>query len=246
MNKIKVGAVSYLNTKPLLYGFKQSNILQQIDLIEDYPSKIAAMLLNNEIDLGLVPVAIINHLNEYHIVSDYCIGSINEVVSVALFSEQPIEKITHVYLDYQSRTSVNLTRILLKHFWKQEVEFIHATENYIEQINGTTAGLIIGDRALESLSKFQYQYDLSKAWKEHTGLPFVFAAWVANKKMSSEFIHSFNNANSMGIEKIDDVIASLDFHSYDLKKYFTQNISYTMDDEKRKGLALFLKMMQDL
>ena len=246
MNKIKVGAVSYLNTKPLLYGIKQSTILQQIDLIEDYPSRIAAMLLNNDIDLGLVPVAIINDLKEYYIVSNYCISADDEVASVALFSEQPIEKITRVYLDYQSRTSVNLTKILFKHFWKQDIEFIHAPENYIEHIKGTTAGLIIGDRALESIHQFNYQYDLAKAWKIHTGLPFVFAAWVANKHLPADFVSSFNDANSIGIKKIEDVIATLDFHSYNLKKYFTQNISYALDDDKRKGMNLFLQLVKEL
>lgn len=246
MNKIKVGAVSYLNTKPLLYGFKQTGILNNIDLIEDYPSKIAAMLLNDEIDVGLVPVAVIKNLKKHFIVSDYCIASDNEVASVAIFSNQPLEEITHVLLDYQSRTSVNLTKILFKHFWKKDIEFIDASENYINEINGTTAGLIIGDRALDAIEHFTFQYDLAKAWKSFTGLPFVFAVWVANKNLSEEFIHQFNYANSLGLEKIEEVIQELDYKNYDLKKYFNQNISYVLDDEKRKGLEMFLKLMEDL
>ena len=246
MNKIKVGAVSYLNTKPLLYGFKQTGILNNIDLVEDYPSKIAAMLLNDEIDVGLVPVAVIKNLKKHFIVSDYCIASDNEVASVAIFSNQPLEEITHVLLDYQSRTSVNLTKILFKHFWKKDIEFIDASENYINEINGTTAGLIIGDRALDAIEHFTFQYDLAKAWKSFTGLPFVFAVWVANKNLSEEFIHQFNYANSLGLEKIEEVIQELDYKNYDLKKYFNQNISYVLDDEKRKGLEMFLKLMEDL
>lgn len=238
--------MSYLNTKPLLYGFKQTGILNNIDLIEDYPSKIAAMLLNDEIDVGLVPVAVIKNLKKHFIVSDYCIASDNEVASVAIFSNQPLEEITHVLLDYQSRTSVNLTKILFKHFWKKDIEFIDASENYINEINGTTAGLIIGDRALDAIEHFTFQYDLSKAWKSFTGLPFVFAVWVANKNLSEEFIHQFNYANSLGLEKIEEVIQELDYKNYDLKKYFNQNISYVLDDEKRKGLEMFLKLMEDL
>lgn len=238
--------MSYLNTKPLLYGFKQTGILNNIDLIEDYPSKIAAMLLNDEIDVGLVPVAVIKNLKKHFIVSDYCIASDNEVASVAIFSNQPLEEITHVLLDYQSRTSVNLTKILFKHFWKKDIEFIDASENYINEINGTTAGLIIGDRALDAIEHFTFQYDLAKAWKSFTGLPFVFAVWVANKNLSEEFIHQFNYANSLGLEKIEEVIQELDYKNYDLKKYFNQNISYVLDDEKRKGLEMFLKLMEDL
>ena len=75
MKKIKVGAVSYLNTKPLLYGIEHSaELMQQIELVTDYPSKIARQLLNDEIDVGLVPVAVIPQMKEYYIVSDYCIG----------------------------------------------------------------------------------------------------------------------------------------------------------------------------
>ena len=85
VEKIKVGAVSYLNTKPLLYGIKRSGVLDKIDLIEQYPSSIAAMLLENKIDVGLVPVAIIPKLKEAFIVTDICIGANDAVASVCLF-----------------------------------------------------------------------------------------------------------------------------------------------------------------
>src|ERR1700704_692385 len=88
--KIKVGVVNYLNTKPLLYGLQQSPISERIELIEDHPARLADLLMNNEIDLGLIPVATIPNLSEYHIVGDYCIGSEGEVASVCLFSEVPM------------------------------------------------------------------------------------------------------------------------------------------------------------
>jgi len=118
MRKIKVGAVSYLNTKPLIYGFQQGMMNNEIELIEDYPSSIAGMLLDNVIDVGLVPVAIIPRLKEHHIIGDYCIGTSGEVASVCLFSDVPIEQAEEVLLDYQSRTSVRLAKILLKEYWK--------------------------------------------------------------------------------------------------------------------------------
>ncbi len=246
MNKIKVGAVSYLNTLPLLYGFTKTGILNNIELVEDYPARIATMLLNDNIDLGLVPVTVIKSLQEHYIVSNYCIAADDEVASVAIFSNKPLEEITHVFLDYQSSTSVNLTKILFKHFWKKEVEFIDASENYINEIDGSTAGLIIGDRALDAIEHFTFQYDIAKAWKSLTGLPFVFAAWVANKTLPTNFIEQFNIANAIGLNKIEEVIEQIEYKNYDLKKYFTQNISYVLDDEKRKGLALFLKLTDDL
>ena len=171
----RIGAVSYLNTRPLLLGIEQESFLKSIDLVKSYPANIAQDLLSGKIDIGLVPVAILPQLSDPHIVSNYVIGANGAVASVALFSEVPIDEIKSIYLDYQSRTSVQLLKILLSQFWKKEVEFISATEGYIAQISGTTAGVIIGDRALENLSKYPYVYDLGLAWKQHTGLPFVFA-----------------------------------------------------------------------
>jgi chorismate dehydratase len=118
--KIKVAAVNYLNTKPLLYGIKNHPVFKQIELTEDYPAKIADMLLSGTVDLALVPVVIIPKMKEHYIVSDFCIGSNGAVASVCLFSEVVMENIEKVYLDYQSRTSVMLAKILLKEYWKKD------------------------------------------------------------------------------------------------------------------------------
>jgi len=239
--KIRVGAVSYLNTKPLLYGIEHSPVINEIELKIDYPSRIATMLLNDEIDIGLVPVAIIPRLKEYHINTDYCIGSDGAVASVCLFSEEPIEKVENILLDYQSRTSVQLAKVLLKEYWKIDPVLTDAKEDFRDHIKGTTAGLVIGDRALEQRKISPYIYDLGETWKKHTGLPFVFAAWVSNKKLSDGFVSAFNAANKTGIENIAALLKGLQYDVFDLEKYYAQCISYHLDDEKRKGLDLFLK-----
>jgi chorismate dehydratase len=221
--------------------------LKEIELIEDYPSKIAQMLIDDEVDIGLIPVAATLRLKEWYIDSDYCIGGNGPVASVCIFSEVPIEEIEKVYLDYQSRTSVNLAKILLKEYWKKDVVFVDATgEDFREQLKGTTAGVVIGDRALQQRSQSKYIYDLSEAWKNHTGLPFVFAAWIANKKLPEKFISAFNEANALGLEKIDEVISENVFPDFDLKAYFTSCVSYPLDEEKKKGLELFLKKLRNL
>jgi len=242
----RIGAVSYLNTRPLLLGMEQHPFKNRIDLIKSYPAKIAQDLLEDTIDIGLVPVAIMPLLTNPQIVSKYVIGSEGEVASVALFSQVPMEKIERVYLDYQSRTSVALAKVLLTQYWKKEVEFIAATEGYMDQISGTTAGVIIGDRALASLSRFNHIYDLGLAWKQHTGLPFVFAAWVANKPIPLEFIEAFDAANGYGLNHLEDVIALIPASEqvYDLHKYYTQNISYVLTPEKRAGLERFLEALK--
>jgi chorismate dehydratase len=241
---IKVGAVSYLNTKPLMYAFKHGLQINGMEIIEEYPAKIGGMLLNNEIDVGLVPVAIIPKLREHYIISDYCIGAEGAVASVCLFSEVPLEKIEKVILDYQSNTSVALARVLVENYWKLQVVFEEAKENFRDEIKGTTAAVVIGDRAFEQRKISVYNYDLAAAWIDFTGLPFVFAAWVANKKLPEDFIKQFNEANKKGLENLGAVVAENVSPFYDLKKYFTQNISYELTKEKQKGLGRFLSFLK--
>ncbi len=241
--KIKVAAVSYLNTKPLLYGIEHSDIINDIDIVLDYPSRLAQSLQDGTIDIALLPVAAIPGIPGAHIVSDYGIGADGNVVSVAIFSQVPMEEIETVYLDYQSRTSVRLAQLLLENHWKKKVVFKPAPENFIEYINGKNAGVIIGDRALKQLHNFEYVYDLSAAWKDYTGLDFIFAAWVANKPLTEDFTTRFNAANATGLKHLEKVIAENHFPYYDLYTYYTDNIKYYLDDRKKKGLARFLELI---
>lgn len=239
--KVRVGAVSYLNTKPLIYGFENGLMKDEVDLIIDYPSKIAKMLLEEKIDVGLVPVAIIPELNEYHVIADYCIGSVGEVASVCLFSEVPLGDIKTILLDYQSRTSVALLKILIKEYWKINVAFEETSENFQSKISGTTAGLVIGDRALQQRKISPYIYDLGLGWKNFTGLSFVFAAWISNKKLHEDFINNFNIANAFGLNKIDEVVSKNLYKTFNLKHYYTDCISFDLDKKKKQGLKLFLE-----
>lgn len=217
--------------------------MDKIELIEDYPAKIAALLLNDEIDIGLIPVAVIPKLKEAHIISDFCIAAEQEVASVCLFSEVAIDKIEKVLLDYQSKTSINLCKILLKNYWKKDVIIEETTGEFRHLIKGTTAAVVIGDRAFEQRKISSFVYDLATAWKDFTGLPFVFGAWVANKKIEDDFLDAFNKANAYGLRHIDEIVAENPYDLYDLKKYYTKNISYILDSEKRKGLEKFLSFL---
>jgi chorismate dehydratase len=244
-NTIKVGAVSYLNTKPLLYGWKHGYEIKNAVLIEDYPARIADLLLKNEIDVGLVPVSIIPKLKEHYIISDYCIGAVGRVATVGIYSEVPLEKVETILLDYQSRTSVALAKILLKDYWKLSPVFVKAGTDFRNEINGTTAAVVIGDRAFEQHNQSTYSYDLAEAWINFTGLPFVFAAWVSNKKLPESFIAQFNEANRIGLQHIDKVVEENESPGYDLKKYFTENISYQWSEEMKLGFKRFLELMDD-
>jgi chorismate dehydratase len=242
---IRVGIVSYLNTKPLLYGIEHSPVMEQIELIQDYPARIADKLMDESIDVGLIPVAVIPKLKESHIVTDYCIGCNGPVASVCLFSDVPLNQVEKVLLDYQSSTSVALTRLLLREYWKLSPELMDTRNEYQSRIKGTTAGLLIGDRALAQRNKSRYIYDLGEAWKNHTGLPFVFAAWVSNKKLSPAFLSQFNEANKFGLTHLNEVIARHPAGSFDLEKYFTSHINYILDADKKAGLKLFLQKIEN-
>lgn len=239
--KLKVGAVSYLNTKPLIYGFEHGLMQDKLELVIDYPSNIARALLNNQIDIGLVPVAIIPELKQHFIISDYCISSDGAVESVGIFSEVPINEIETLLLDYQSRTSVVLAQVLIKEFWKLNPLIKKAGPEFEQQIKDTTAAVVIGDRALQQHAHSKYYYDLGLAWKEHTGLPFVFAAWVSNKEISEEFVKKFNASNEYGLDRIEEVIEKQHEPGVNLQAYYTRFIQYRLNDEKKKSLQLFLE-----
>jgi chorismate dehydratase len=243
MKKIRVVAVSYLNTKPLLYGLLHSRLAEQIDLQLQIPSVCASMLQRGEADLGLVPVAIIPELSNPHILSDYCIGTHGTVRTVGLFSERPLEELDTLLLDYHSRTSVVLTKYLLREYWHLSPELKPAYPGFESDISGKTGALIIGDRAIGLEDKYPYVYDLGEAWLAHTGLPFVFAAWVSNGPMPESFVSAFNEALRNGLDHIPELLYLLPAPTtdFDLHAYFTENIRYELDEPKRRALHLFLQ-----
>lgn len=234
--------MSYLNTRPLIYGLRQEPLASAIELVEDHPANLADMLARGEIDLGLIPVAAIPLLPEYHIVGDYCIGTEGEVATVCLFSEVPLEKIERVYLDYQSRSSVALLKWLMKEYWGINPALVQATdETYRNEIRGTTAGLVIGDRAFAQRKISTFIYDLSSEWKKITGLPFVFAAWISREPLPVQFVQQFNAANAMGLNHLDEITKAHPYELYDLDRYYRFHLSYPLDERKKEGMRLFLQ-----
>lgn len=240
-----MGAVSYRNAKPLVYGIGQPPMTDIMDLSFQYPARLVEQLQTGTIDIGLIPVAAIQHIAGAQIIGSYGIAADGPVGSVALFSACPIEEVTEVALDYQSRTSVALAKILLHYHWRREVQFIPSTtDEYINDISGTRAGLIIGDRALLQAGRFPYVYDLSAAWKEYTTLPFVFAVWVATTDLPPEFLNSFEKANEAGLSQLDVLAEQWSLPGVDIHTYYKQRIHYRIDEPKRKGLRTFLSLLE--
>ena len=235
--------MSYLNTKPLLYGLQHGPIRDDIELTLDYPSNLVKSLKNNHIDIGLLPVAALLDISDYEIVSDYCIGTKGEVASVCVFSEVPLDEIDTVLLDYQSRTSVMLCKILFAKHWKRSVQFVNAEdETYIDNIKGNVAGLVIGDRALRIRDGFKYIYDLGLGWKEMTGLPFVFAVWVAVYQQSKPISEEIMDFCELGLNNLDKVIAANPYPHYDLGWYYRENIAFRISPAMKQSIDLFLSL----
>lgn len=242
--KYSISIVNYYNTTPFLFGLNRSTLKQKLDIQLDIPSVCAQKLKDNIVDIGLVPVAILPQLNNYHIITDYCIGSDGKVDSVKLFSHKPLNEITHVLLDYQSKTSVTLVQVLNKHFWKLPIQFVNAKKGFENEIQGTTGAVIIGDRTF-GLTDFPYQYDLSEEWKKCTGLPFVFACWVSNCELSTEFVSEFNSVLADGVNHIEEAVIDnpIRIKGFDAIDYLKNKISYNLNEDKRKALKLFLELI---
>ena len=113
-------------------------------------------------------------------------------------------------------------------------------QRFRKEIRDKTAGVVIGDRALEQRRHSKYIYDLGEAWRNYTSLPFVFAAWISNKNLPADFVRKFNEANAEGFNHLDEIVAATPSPFYDLKKYYTENIDYRLDHRKKEALQLFL------
>jgi chorismate dehydratase len=248
--KLRISIVNYTNTLPFKWALKRSSFLQKIDLQEDIPSICAQKLKFKQVDLALVPVALLAELDTYFIESDYCIGANGKVDSVKIYSEVPLEQIKTVTLDYQSKSSITLTKVLFKFYWKLAVKYIDAKPGFEDEIKDTNAAVIIGDRTFGLSGKYAYELDLAEEWKKFTGLPFVFAAWVSTEKMEENIIQEFNEVLKTGmnniVQAVEDDYNVVNLSKNDTIEYLTKRIDYKLDLEKRKALELFLNYIKQL
>jgi chorismate dehydratase len=251
MVKIKISAVKYANTYPFIYGLTESGFEDKIILHTDHPAECALKLISGKVDIGLVPVAALPLVKEYQIISDYCIGAKNNVRTVLLLSNCVFDDIRNIYLDYRSRSSINLTKVLAKNFWNREFNWINTSKSFdFKNIGLNEAIVLIGDQCFEYENSFRYKIDLAAEWRKFSGLPFVFACWTANKILETEFVDNFNRALRLGVENIDAVVEKFGetgtITGIVLKNYLTENIDYILDEQKKKGLKLFLELLGKL
>ncbi len=239
--KINVAMVNYKNTKPFLFGFNQfvENTPFRLSLLN--PAKCSQAFENGNADIALVPAAFLEGRSDYKIITDYCIGANGPVNSVAVLSNQPIDQIETVILDNHSLTSNRLVKILFDHHWKREVDFVKRDVSQGIELPPNHAVVMIGDKVFEQQDHFQYKYDLSEQWKQMTGMPFVFAVWIAKKDISEALVAKLNEYLQYGVDNINTIIENESDPIVDLKEYLTVNLKYKLNSEYRLGLNNFLE-----
>jgi chorismate dehydratase len=245
--KVKISAVSYTNTKPFIFGIQHTDFINKIDLSLDNPTDCAQKLIDDVVDIGLIPVAATLNLPYWEIVADYCIGAVGAVNSVFIFSNCEIKDVKRLQLDPQSRSSNNLARVLLKNYWKLSPELIKNATDYSLSNDPATAFVQIGDRTFGKKGQYKYVYDLAEEWQNFTGLPFCFAAWIANKPISQEFIAEFNKALKYGLDHRAELFEELPKRDdFDIEDYLMNKIDFELTDGKKEALHLFLSYVKEL
>lgn len=246
----KIGAVSYLNTKPLVVGLGADDA--DHELMFDLPSRLAEQLAAGQLDVALIPVIEAATRPEYTIVSDACIACQGPVWSVKLFSRVPADQIRTLALDEGSRTSQALTRAFLAEKFNvfPECQILSIDENWEETT--CDAVLVIGDRAMKKESgQFPRSLDLGTAWTCWTGKPFVFAVWAARPGADLDHLaRLLSEARDLGQRSLDG-IAKENASRYDLSfddclRYLKQNIHYFLGDEEKAGMQQYFDVAAEL
>lgn len=246
MSVLRLGAVSYLNTKPLVHGLNQRTDLFALRF--DVPAQCAALLHEGRTDVGLIPA--IEYLRgDYCIVPGAAIGSDGPVASVAIFSRVPVHEIATLAMDISSRTSVALTRLLCTHLWNIAPKLTPAEPDVRAMLARADAALIIGDPAL-AIDANRYgvtKIDLGEAWKALTGLPFVYAMWCGRPGVCGpEHVSELNAARHRGEAAIDEIArvqaGGVPEREQLIRGYLSDNLRYGLGERETAGLRRFHEM----
>ena len=249
--QVRVGAVNYLNAKPLIEGLEQ--FAPDVDLSLDLPSRLADQMALGELDVGLIPVIEFFRGQDYTFLPDLAIATRGPVLSVTLFSRVPWDDIRTVALDEGSRSSAALTQILLRkrHGINPQVETL-PIDVAADDIS-TDAVLLIGDRAMRAcLPGFDYAYDLGDEWTGWTGLPMVFAVWAVRPgvELSSETLAGFARTRDYGLQTAGRIAAreapKLGLDAGFCRRYLSNIIHYSLGPRELAGMKLYYNLAAEL
>jgi chorismate dehydratase len=247
---IRLGAVSYLNTRPLVYGLEHQT--DRFTLRFDVPAQCAELLHAGAVDLGLIP-SIEYPGHDYRIVPGLSIASDGPVASVALFSKVPEGDIRSIALDTSSRTSIALLRVLCARWFGIDPRLVRMPPDFGQMMNACDAALVIGDNALfadhESLGL--EKIDLGEEWIGMTGLPFVYAFWAGRPgAVRGEDIASLQQARDQGVLATATIARQLFPDSAERAAradlYLRENVRYDLGDSEAAGLRRFYELAAEV
>lgn len=251
MTPIRLGAVGYLNARPLVHGLDRKP--DRFVVRFDAPSKCATLLHEGAIDLGLIPSVEYLHRADYRIVPDVAIVSRGAVQSVALFTSRPTTAVRSIAVDNSSRTSVALLRVLCAQWFDIEPKFVTLSPDLPAMLKRCDAGMLIGDAALfmDHETAGLDKIDLGEEWTAMTGLPFVWAFWAGRPTaIDAPAIGELQAARDAGVAALDaiaDEYCKDDEEKAEKgRQYLRENVFFTLGEDTKTGLRKFLDAASDL
>jgi chorismate dehydratase len=251
MKPLRIGAVGYLNARPLTWALDRTPERWQVRY--DLPSVCARLLQDGEVDLGLVPSIEYLQSSDYRFVPGVGVTSRGKIASVALYTKRPVDQIRHIALDTSSRTSVALIQVLCRHHFDIRPRFVPHGPDLAVMTRDFDAGLLIGDPAFEAdqTRLGVEKIDLGEAWTAMTGLPFVYAAWTGRPgAAAADDIRALQDAQAEGVRAVDQIAA--EYARGDAEKtrraalYLRDNVKYGLGADEAAGLQRFLDYAADL
>jgi chorismate dehydratase len=258
MRRLRISAISYLNTAPLMWDFAHGEAGRDFDISYTLPSACARSLADGTADIGIIPAAAYAEIPGLQVLPDVAIASRRAVRSILLVSKIPIEKVRSVALDTSSMTSVALTKVLFEKWLGGGRTFTAMAPDLDTMLAGQDAGLLIGDPALKVDRARYHTLDLAEEWIRHTGKPFVFAFWAVRTAAWREAVASldlpaiFQSSRDHGLEPSNlnqiarEWAPRLDVREVDVRTYLTQNIHYQLDAGCLEGLQLFYRYAAEI
>ncbi len=249
MPTTRISASSYSNTAPLIWSFLYGSSRGQFELILDNaPARSAELLSQKRVDAALVPVIEYQRIENALLVPNVCVGAKEQVRSVCLVTKgKDLRDAKSIALDVSSKTSVALTKIIFREFYEFEPTYKIAEPNLGEMLFDSDCALLIGDPALTIDEGIYRKFDLAEVWKSLTGFGFVFAMWMANAE-NAEIAKKidFAAARDEGLNHLDEIVsnyeAEIPLVREDFRKYLSENISYSIDENMQKGLELYFEL----
>lgn len=246
---MNISLVSYINTRPFADGLEAH--YPQAGLLFYPPSQCAQSLLRRESSMALIPVGSLLDFHKIHLLPDYCIGAVGAVHSVFIFSQYPLEEAETLLLDSHSRSSNGLAQILLQYYWKKKLNILPASAKHFDQIQGKTAGVVIGDKALKIKDQYTYVYDLAEVWHKMTGMGFAFAVWAYyGEAFTDKELAGISEALRLGVEnRLQTAQKWAEHFNFSVKAasdYLCEHISYDFDKDKKDSMELYLRLLQQI